>query len=315
MDPITEIFSDSSTQRVINDRYKVLSVLGQGGQGAVYKVADTHQNDKILALKVVAWGDKGDESNETLERVTREYSVLKKLSHPNIVEVYESGRLGSHSCFIAMEFVNGQNLDQRIKDSKNPLSFQEIVKILRDVAVGLESAHNAQVLHRDLKPANILLPDQGGVKILDFGLARDMEVGYTITQSGDTIGTPYYMSPEQFRRTEALDHRTDIYAFGIVAYEMVVGEPPFKDGAYIDIARAHLTRPVPKCANSENGVPEWFSNFVGVCVQKKPSDRLQSMGEVTNLLERRMKKMGLIEGPAESTNSVKRFFLRMIGEE
>jgi serine/threonine-protein kinase len=193
-----------------------------------------------------------------------------------------------------MECIDGMPLSERISNVFGPLQFEEVLHILREVALGLECAHNAAVIHRDLKPANIMLTSYGEVKILDFGLARDMELGQTITKTGETIGTPYYMSPEQFTRMGQLDERSDIYAFGMIAYELVAGKPPFKEGAYHEIALAHLRHEVPPLPKIPEKVPAWFHTFVCVCAEKKPGNRPQSMRELIDFIEQEMEKMKMI---------------------
>jgi serine/threonine-protein kinase len=284
---------------IIAKRYEVEERLGVGGQGAVFKVRDMGTDSKVpsgesLALKVVVWGDHEDSDN-LVKRINTEYAVLSKLDHPNIIKVYDFGIISSDSCFIAMEYIDGVPLSERISNVFGPLPFEEVLHILREIALGLECAHNASVIHRDLKPANIMLTSYGEVKILDFGLARDMELGMTITKTGETIGTPYYMSPEQFTRMAQLDERSDIYALGMIAYELVAGKPPFKEGAYHEIAVAHLREAVPPLESVNYKVPGWFHPFIAVCGEKKQRDRYQSMREVVEFLERRMAQMGLIK--------------------
>jgi serine/threonine-protein kinase len=304
--------SDFDIGSLINDRYRVLSILGIGGQGAVYKAADTRDGDTLRAVKIAKF-DSSDGA-DVLARVTTEYAILSKLSHPNIVRVFEAGRLGENRCFLVMEFVDGKTLADHLK-SMGSLSLPEILEILHEIALGLECAHGSHVLHRDLKPANILLANSGGVKILDFGLARDLELGQSLTKTGETIGTASYMSPEQLTRTSTLDQRTDIYAFGIMAFEMTAGKPPFSDGAYHEIATAHLTRPLPEVVSPKFDVPRWLQLFVGVCCEKKKQDRYGSMQDVLKALEKPMRKMGLIASEGDSGESIlKKMWRRATGE-
>lgn len=301
---------------VIDERFRVESLLGMGGQAEVYRVADLLHEDRDVALKIIPIDVY---EGETLKRATAEYAILSKLSHPNIVRVHEAGRLSGDFCFIAMDYVPGVSLARRIQEmGKIPIS--ETLRILREVAMGLEAAHAKDVIHRDLKPANILLTesggvtDAGGVVILDFGLARDMKHGQTITKTGLTSGTMTYMPPEQINRLTKLDARVDIYAFGVMAFEMVTGSPPFRGETDLLVAQQHLGEPPPKICPKTYGVPEWFGNMVGVCLQKKPSNRFQTMSEVRGLLEKRMRRMGLLEGPAKAPGPIAQIFLRLIGE-
>lgn len=302
MQPLTE-------GSLINDRFRVLSLLGSGGQGAVYRAADSRCNDREVALKVIRFNP---ERTESLKRATAEYAVLSKLFHPNIVRVLDAGRLPDNGCFIAMEYIAGTTLAARIVELGR-VPFPDTLQILREVALGLEAAHQADVIHRDLKPGNVMLADDGRVLLLDFGLARDMKQGVTLTETGFTAGTWTYMSPEQINRLTKLDERTDVYAFGVVAFEMVTGKPPFGGETDLQIARMHLGAPPPRISPKEFDVPEWFGNLVGVCLQKKAADRFQSMTEIRTRLEKRM-RMGFLDGPVERTNPFAQFFLRLIGE-
>lgn len=293
---------------LIDNRYRVLSEIGCGGQAIVYKAEDSQEENHILAVKVLPW-EKIRYDDKVLERFASESAVGQKLTHPNIAKVYKAGRVQGQFCYIAMEYVDGLAVSDRITDSKNPLMFPEIVTILHDTAAALQYAHAEKVIHRDLKPANILLTRSGQVKLVDFGLARDMELGHTITQVGETIGTPYYMSPEQFTRTSRLDERTDMYSLGIIAFEMVNGVPPYKHAAYHEVANAHLTAPLPELHSARFEVPRWFEIFVGVCTRKDRNARYRSMDQVLIALEGPMRKMGLIETPAKES-----FLSRLLGK-
>jgi eukaryotic-like serine/threonine-protein kinase len=305
-------YGDFKPNALIDKRYRVIAGIGWGGQAVVYKAADTQDNDRVLAVKVLPW-EKIKYDDKVLTRFASESAVGQKLTHPNIAKVYKAARVEGQFCYIAMEYVDGTALSDRIADDKNPLTFPEIVRILHDTAAALQYAHAEHVIHRDLKPANILLTTAGDVKLVDFGLARDMELGHTITQVGETIGTPYYMSPEQFTRTARLDERTDMYSLGIIAFEMVTGTQPFRDGAYHEIANAHLTDPLPDMHSMDFEIPRWFALFVGVCTQKERNARYRSMDQVLIALEGPMRKMGLIEGPTASESLLKRFLGKLFG--
>jgi eukaryotic-like serine/threonine-protein kinase len=302
------MFSDYEPGTLFHERYRVISLLGYGGMATVYKVADTQQNDEIRALKVLSRDE--IRRNETIVlRFDNEILVCKKLSHPNIVKIYDGGVTAHGVYFISMELLDGGSLSSRIKDYENPLQFPDSLRILRDVAAALQYAHEQKVIHRDLKPDNILFNQAGDLKIVDFGLARDMELGHSLTMSGETVGTPFYMSPEQLSRTEKLDGRTDIYALGIIAFEMVAGHRPFEGENYQAIAMQHLTEKFPRIAPRGGEIPEWFQVFVELCAQKKREKRFQNMKEVVQTLEERMRKMGLIP---PDPNAKQNLFLRFL---
>ncbi len=277
---------------LIADRYRVSALLGAGGQGAVYHAFDEQEAGKEVALKVVEF-----QIHETtkVSRIASEYATLEKISHPSIIAVHSAGRLAENQCYIAMEFVKGGTLEARIDKQVAAIEFKECLRILRQVALGLEAAHNAKVIHRDLKPANILLTEEGGVKIIDFGLARDLEHGQTLTQEGLPIGTLAYMSPEQILRKQKLDHRVDIYAFGIIAFEILVGRPPFTGESHYAVAAQHLneTNRIPSIAETVPSVPKWYQRFVELCTEYERDRRFQTFDEVIQTLEEKMLLAGM----------------------
>lgn len=277
---------------ILNNRYHILSVIGHGGQGAVFKAQDTREADRLVAVKVVTWTDFG-RSNDKLKRITAEYNALRKLSHPSIITVYDAHRLGDDSCYIAMEYVDGTPLADRIDDLDSPLDFVEVASILLKVARGLNCAHAAKIIHRDLKPANILIGKNGVVKIIDFGLARDLVEGITITETKLTVGTRNYMSPEQLMKARTIDERTDIYSLGMLAFELVEGHPPFAAETDHEVMGGHLLKQIPAIIGRHCKPPRWYQWFVSVCAAKNPQERYQSMHEVIVFLERRMVAYGL----------------------
>src|SRR5450432_2742548 len=201
---------------------EIISLLGRGGMGAVYK-ARQPMLDRIVALKIlpaqITLGtDFGD-------RFTREARALAKLNHPNIVMVYEFGQLNGQPYFI-MEYVDGLNLRQLERAGK--LSPREALQIVPQICEALQFAHDEGIVHRDIKPENILLDKKGRVKIADFGIAKIMglEPDVDLTQTKDAIGTPHYMAPEQLEKPTTVDHRADIFSLGVVFYEMLTGELP-----------------------------------------------------------------------------------------
>lgn len=307
----------------IKDRYRVVSRLGEGGQGIVYKAVDLREGNETRAVKVLFCDslEKREEGSEALSRFAAEYAILRKLVHPNIVRVCDSGQVPDAYYFIAMEYVPGGTLFALLnamrKKTVSPLSFSEVLRILHQLASGLAAAHEAGVIHRDLKPANVLLTSDGRVKILDFGLARDMKQGLTLTAVGNTVGTIAYMSPEQLTRAIRLDCRTDIYSLGILAYELASGRHPFalrglEQATDADVTQSHLQDPVPPFQATGFDAPAWFEEFVLICTEKKRARRYDSAAEIVRYLERRMAEMGMPDIPANDESIWLRTLSRLV---
>jgi len=204
-------------------QFEILELLGRGGMGVVYK-ARQKQLDRLVALKILPPSEA--HAADFVARFTREARSLAKLSHPNIVTVYDFGESGGLYYFI-MEYVDGANLRQMMQAKQ--LTAQQALAIVPKICDALQFAHEEGVMHRDIKPENILLDKKGRVKIADFGLAkllRREQADHTLTMSGMTLGTPRYMAPEQMDKPESVDHRADIYSLGVVFYEMLTGELP-----------------------------------------------------------------------------------------
>ena len=201
-------------------RYKILAKLGEGGMGVVYKAQDT-KLERPVALKFLPSHLLGNE--EVRKRFHREAKSAAALSHPNVCTVFEIDEADNQT-FIAMELIEGESLDEKI--ARGPLPLDETLAIAQQIAEGLQAAHDRGVIHRDVKPENILVDPKGHVTIMDFGLAQ-LQQASRLTKADQTLGTTTYMSPEQAQGAE-VDHRTDVWALGVVLYEMLVGERPFK---------------------------------------------------------------------------------------
>lgn len=201
--------------------YEVLSLLGTGGMGHVFRARDVSL-DREVALKVLKPDLVRDREFEA--RFIREARVVARLEHPAIVQIYSAGRAQGY-LFLAMQLCNGETVDQRIRDH-GPIPAKEALRIARRVAEALDYAHQRGLMHRDVKPTNIMIDDAGGVKIMDFGLARSVVTLDGLTKTGVFYGTPEYSSPEQCQ-TNQIDARTDIFSLGVVLYEMLTGKVPF----------------------------------------------------------------------------------------
>jgi serine/threonine protein kinase/tetratricopeptide (TPR) repeat protein len=264
--------------------YEIQSPLGAGGMGEVYRATDTKLG-RDVALKVLPVEMAHDP--ERLARFRREAKALAQLDHPNIVTIYsveESG--GVH--FLTMQLVEGQPLERLITSTGLP--FAQIVEIASALGDALAAAHEKGIVHRDLKPANVMVSNDGRVKVLDFGLAKDIRAanlsGATMTsdsrtQIGVVMGTPAYMSPEQ-TSGRTLDHRTDIFSLGVVLHEMATGRRPFEGTSSAELVSAILRDSPPSVTDMRPDLPSDLARIVRRCLEKEPRHRLQTARDVSN---------------------------------
>jgi len=258
-------------------RYKIIEELGRGGMGVVYKAEDTKLK-RTVALKFLP--PELTHIPEVKERFMREAQAAAALEHPNICTVHEFDE-AEEKTFISMAFIEGQNLRKKIES--DPLELEEALRIATQVAEGLQIAHKKGVIHRDIKSANIMVTEDNQAKIMDFGLAR-MTGTTLLTQEGAAMGTIAYMSPEQARGKE-VDHRTDIWSFGVVLYEMLTGELPFKgehEQAVVYSIRKDKPRPITE-VNAE--IPPSIEQVVDKALEKDADKRYQQVDELLDDLK------------------------------
>ena len=262
--------------------YQLLEVIGQGGQGTVYRAHDP-SSGQIVAVKVLA-SNQGD--GEFLERFHREASILATVNHPNIVTVFDQGEEdGRH--YIATEFVP-ENLG-RILERGGKLPIQRVLAIALELSAALGISHSHGITHRDIKPANVLINEDGGIKLTDFGIAA-AEVMSTMTSTGSTIGTPLYMSPEQIQVAD-IDPRSDLYSLGCLMYELVTGSVPFSGKSTFEIFNGHVNDTPKPIRDSVEECPEELEAIILKTLEKDPDDRYQNaedliaaLTEVSNLV-------------------------------
>ena len=264
--------------------YKILELLGMGGMGQVYRAHDTTL-ERDVAIKVLP--EELADDPDRLARLEREAKLLAALNHPNVATIH-SLEEADGTRFLVMELVKGETLAQRL--AQGPLALADGLEISSQIAHGLEAAHDEGILHRDLKPANVMVSDQGGVKVLDFGLARPLSgtagstslteastQGAPLTAAGTRLGTAPYMSPEQVRG-QLLDERSDIWAFGCLLYEVLAGEHTFARKTMPDTWAAVLEHE-PDWSKLPSRTPEAIRGLIARCLQKEPHRRLRDIGD------------------------------------
>ncbi len=260
--------------QLLGQRYEVLQILGEGGMGAVYKARDVELN-RMVALKVIRPDLATNQS--IIDRFKQELLLATQVTHKNVIRIYDLSEADGMK-FITMEYVEGEDL-RGLMQKKGKLAPEEAVEIMQQTCRALEAAHSAGIIHRDLKPQNIMLGKDDHVFVSDFGLAKSLgEVG-GMTQSGDMLGTPRYMAPEQVD-AKHVDARTDIYALGLIFYEMLTGDVPFTAETTLQLMykRAHETPPAPKTIAPN--IPDWLNNIIMTCLERDPANRYQSAQEI-----------------------------------
>jgi serine/threonine-protein kinase len=259
------------------ERYTILEELGRGGMGVVYKAEDTKLK-RTVALKFLP--PELTHIPDVKERFIREAQAAAALDHPNICTVYEFGE-AEETSFISMAYIEGQNLRKKIESG--PLELEEALRIATQVAEGLQEAHKKGVVHRDIKGANILVDERGQAKIMDFGLAR-MTGGTLVTKEGTTMGTVAYMSPEQ-ARGEEVDQRTDIWSLGVVLYEILTGQLPFKGEQEQSVVFSILKEKPKPIKDLKTDIPVSIEQVVYRALEKNPDERYQQVEELLDDLK------------------------------
>jgi len=263
---------------MLGGRYQLLRVLGQGGMGAVYQARD-QELGRIIALKVIRPELAGNPS--ILQRFKQELILSRNVTHKNVVRIYDMGEADGTK-FITMEYVEGEDLRSMLaRDGK--IAPQKSVEIVQQICRALDAAHAEGVIHRDLKPQNVMLEPQGRVVVMDFGLARSLEAP-GMTQTGTLVGTLEYMSPEQAMGAE-LDQRSDLFAVGLIFFELLTGKVPYKaDTGIATLMKRTHERAIP-ASDVDIGVPKSLSVIVAKCLEREPTQRFQSAQDVLRQLD------------------------------
>ncbi|HWE31475.1 MAG TPA: serine/threonine-protein kinase, partial [Polyangia bacterium] len=301
--PVDDRSADPMIGSTIDGRYIIESLLGEGGMGTVY--AARHAIiDKRVAIKVLRKEAAADESSA--QRFIIEAKAASKIGHQNIVDITDFGVLPAGNAYFVMEFLGGPTLGKLVHELKH-IPPARAVAICIQVARGLLAAHGKSIIHRDLKPENIFVLERDGnadfVKIVDFGIAKDVKAGKRLTAVGMVLGTPEYMSPEQATGQET-DHRVDQYALGCILYEMLAGDVPFKGENAPKTLTKHVFDAVvpPTKLRPDLEIPVLVEEIVLRMLEKKPADRYSDMRALIGAFEAVLGKIAAGEAPSRKTN-------------
>ena len=261
-------------------RYDIVGILGRGGMGVVYRAHDRDLDD-IVAIKTLR-SEALSADPTLLDRFKQEIRLARRITHPNILRTHDLGETGGVR-YLSMEFVKGLTLKQLV-EAGDILPTPVGLRIAKQICAGLAAAHEVGVIHRDIKPQNIIIEATGGLKIMDFGIAR-LKEERGMTAEGTVVGTPDYMSPEQ-ARGHALDFRSDIYSTGVVLYEVFTGSLPFEGDSPLAVVLKHIQDPPPSPQTRNPRIEPRISQIILKCMQKDPKDRYQTVNDLYEALTR-----------------------------
>ena len=267
------------SNKLLAGRYELIEKIGEGGMAIVYKGKDRLLN-RYVAIKILRPEYTKDE--EFIESFKRESQASARLSHPNIVGVYDVGKEGNIH-FIVMELIEGKVLSEVIKE-KGRIEYKEAISIIRQVASALSLAHKNQIIHRDIKPHNILITNTGVAKLADFGIAKAVSAATIVGGNNKIMGSVHYFSPEQARGSY-VDERSDIYSLGIVLYEMLTGKVPFDGDNPVSIALMHINDPMPSVIKEVPGIPPQLEKIINKATEKYQSNRYKDVDDMIRDLD------------------------------
>jgi serine/threonine-protein kinase len=271
------------TGELIDGRYQLLRQVANGGMASIYEAIDTRLDRKV-AVKIMHSHLAQDEA--FVSRFIKEAKAAAALSHPNIVAVQDQGwnQSGVPAVFLVMELIEGHTLREYLNE-RGRFEIKDAINYLTPILSALAAAHSLGIVHRDIKPENILISKEGRIKIADFGLARGELIGSTMTaESSVILGSVSYLSPEQVQRGIA-DSRSDVYAAGIVAYEMLTGEKPFSAESPIQIAYMHVNEEIPRLRSKRKEIPQALDDLIASATAKNPDERPRTAGEFLDKLQ------------------------------
>lgn len=271
---------------LIDDRYKIIESIGEGGMANVYLAWDTIL-EREVAVKILR-GDLADDE-KFVRRFQREANSASSLKHPNIVEVYDVGE-DNGKYFIVMEYVNGKTLKSLIK-KRGALNLTEAIDIMLQITSGISCAHDSYIIHRDIKPQNIMILEDGRVKITDFGIAMALNSN-ELTQTNSVMGSVHYLPPEQANGSGSTI-KSDIYSIGILMFELITGKVPFKGDNAVEIAIKHMKNPIPSVCKINPSIPQSVENIILKACAKNPKNRYDSVHEMYDDLKKCLQEENL----------------------
>jgi len=293
--------ADVASGELVDNRYRILERLGQGGMGAVFRAHDV-DGQRDVAIKILTSDNACDP--EFVARFQREARTTGALDHPAVVPVYAVGKQGARH-YLVMQLLDGETLELRL--SRGKLTMSQTLEILRPLVSGLAYLHGQKLVHRDVKPGNVMLRRDGGVTLMDFGLVRGPK-DPSITRDGFAVGTPGAMSPEQILGEGVIDGRADQYALGVLLFECLTGHMPFEGLSDVELLRKHIEEPIPDPRIIEPEMPTAVADVILRAMAKKPQERFLNVEALLAALENAASGNGV-----RPTTSGSRWLARVLG--